>query len=292
MNKFSLTLIALLAALATLGAASASAAPGAATVTVNGPAANGYFSTVPSLTFTTGGQPTERSCVLTGPGAFESEDGCTSPFKPLSSLPDGAYTYSVNVSNDNGGDTGTRNFNIDHTAPQLTMLSGVSDGTVGNSRTASYKLSYSDANLASVTCKSDSNTPNPCGSGGIIEITYDMINDGTHTYTFTAADKAGNVSTVVRTLTVDTIKPSAGIAVVGGGSESRDNTPAFQTSGSDASGAVTKQCSIEGQIDWTACNNDTWVVNDGVADGFITAWVAVSDKAGNTAFASYSFTLD
>lgn len=291
MNKLSLSVFVTLAAALVL-AVPAGAVGVAPTVSVSSPAANGFYNSVPALSFTVTGTGVSKACTLDGPGVSEYEEPCTSPYKPLDPLADGSYSYVVSAENSSGSDAKSVSFTIDRTAPSLMMLSGVTDGIIANAQTASYKLSYSDANLASVTCKSDDNAPSACGSGGIVQISYSPLADGQHTFTFTATDKAGNSTTLTRTLTIDTVKPTATINLVGGGAESKDNTPAFQTSGSDANGPVTKQCRIEDQLDWTPCAGDTWVVADGVADGLIIAWVAVSDRAGNTSYASYSFTLD
>lgn len=294
MKKLSLVLSAALlcVAIAAVSPTAASAIGTPPKVTVGLPASGSWAKAVPSFTFSVTGSAVHKSCVLSGPDTYIDEDPCSSPWRPVDSLPDGTYTYTVLADNIDGTDSGSTSFKLDRTAPTLSFTSAVTEGYVGNAQSAAVGGVYADANIDTVTCRLDSNGATPCGNAGNFLAQYNNFGEGVHKILVVATDKAGNSNSIQRNFTIDRTAPSASILLVGGGSETKDNTPAFLVSGSDAGGAVTKRCRIENQIDWVACNADSWVVTDGVADGEITAWIEVEDRAGNHGYATYLFTLD
>lgn len=294
MKRLSLILSAALCAVAIAAvsptAASAFGVP--PKVTVGLPANGSWAKAVPSFTFSVTGTAVQKTCILSGPDTYIDQDPCSSPFRPVDTLPDGTYTYTVMAENTDGTDSGSTSFKLDRTAPTISIQSGVTEGSYGNASVAGFHGIYSDANIDTVTCRLDSGAETACGSAGAFTITYNSFGEGAHKFIAVATDKAGNVGYVERNFTIDRTAPTASIVLVGGAGETKDNTPAFLLSGSDTSGPVTKRCRIENQIDWLDCNADTWIASDGVADGLVTAWVEVRDRAGNNAYASYAFTVD
>lgn len=286
-------LLVALAAAALIAVPAASAAGPTPKVTVTSPTAGAYLTAAPALAFTTVGTQLEKTCSLTGPGIDFYDEGCSSPYKPAANLTDGTYTYSISISNEDGSDAVSRTFTIDTTPLTLGFTSAPPEGMLGNAQVLSYKAAYSDANLQSLTCKfADAEADPGCGNSGVVQVSYNSFPDGPISFSIVATDRAGNVSTITRNVTIDRVKPTAGIALVGGGGESRDNTPAFTVSGSDASGISYRHCRIEGQTEWEDCEGSSWVTPEAIEDGFVTAALEVADKAGNSNYASYSFTLD
>lgn len=272
----------------------ASAAPPEIGVKIGLPSANSWAKTLPSLTFTTKGAGLAKTCSLYGPGGYEVvEEFCSSPFRPGEVTLDGDYSYGVTVE-DGDGQTASDSvsFHVDQTAPTVKITSGVTEGTIGNATLAGFSAVYSDANLNTVSCRFDTDAPTACGTAGAISIQYTGFGEGWHKFSISAVDRSGNVGYAERNFMIDRTKPTAGITLVGGEAITNDNTPAFLLTGSDAAGPVTKRCAIEDQIAWSPCNADTWVTPDAIGDGTVTAWIEVTDRAGNQSFSSYSFTLD
>lgn len=291
MQKLSFTLLAVLVAVLAL-AAPAGAIGQAPKVTVGLPANGSWAKTVPSFTFSVTGTAVQKTCVLSGPDTYIDEDPCSSPWRPVDVLPDGTYTYTVLAENADGTDSGSTSFQLDSTTPTLSFTSAVTEGYLGNAQSVAAGGVYADANIDTVTCRLDNNAATPCGNAGKFLAQYSGFGEGAHKIVIVATDKAGNSNSIQRNFSIDRTAPSASILLVGGGSETKDNTPAFLVSGADTNGPVTKRCRIENQIDWVACSADSWVVTDGVADGEITAWIEVEDRAGNHGYSSYLFTLD
>lgn len=288
------TALAALVALLAIGPASAAAAPPDIGVKIGLPSANSWAKTLPSLTFTTKGAGLSKTCSLTGPGDyFVTEEFCSSPWRPGEVTVDGDYIYAVNVE-DGDGNTAVDSvsFHVDQTAPSLSFTSAPPEGLFTNATTTGFKAAYSDPNIYSVVCRFDNVAESFCGNGTDAIANYSDFGSGEHSMSVTATDKSGNQSYIVRHFTVDRTPPSAAIVLVGGSTQTKDNTPAFVIGGDDDNGPTTKKCRIENQIDWVACNNSTWVTPDAIADGLVTAWIQVTDRAGNNSYQSYVFVLD
>lgn len=290
MTKLQSILIAAFAALALAAVPSASAAPSAPTVTVSSPTANAFLSSTPSLAFNTTGTQLLTECTLVGPGVSEFDENCNSPYKPISSLSDGTYTYSITATNEEGSAGKSVTFTIDKTAPSLMFLGSVTEGTIGNVTSVPFRVGVSDTNLKTVTC-AHNGTPVACSvAGNEINMILSGLTEGTHAFSVTANDKAGNSVTIVRNWKLDHTKPTAMITYPGGGGQFTDNTPEFQVSGADAN-AFSKHCWIDDTAP-VACAGGTWTVPTALSDGEHTAWLEVRDVAMNSTYVSYMFELD
>lgn len=155
-------------------------------------------------------------CALNGGTA----SACAGSFSPVSAAsPDGSYSYGVTATDDVGNvASATRTFVLDRTAPAIADFDGPSEG--GQVATDAVTITYRavDANLATVTCTLDG-AALPCGAGSAA---LTGLADGSHTFTVTATDKAGNSGSKVRTFSVQ--KPAStggdGAPAGGGGSPS------------------------------------------------------------------------
>jgi hypothetical protein len=151
-------------------------------------------STSPAFRFTSSEAGSSFSCTLEG-GAPNSDvsDPCGSP-KSYSSLPDGAYVFTVKAKDPSGnvdpvGDA--RNFTIDTVAPGTT----ISDGPSGRTTSSSPRLSFTSSEAgSSFACTLEGGAPNsdvsdPCGSPK----SYSSLPDGDYVFTVKARDPSGNV---------------------------------------------------------------------------------------------------
>lgn len=277
-----------------ISASSALAAAPPVSVTISSPTANSYHRSTPNLVFTSTGSGLLRTCSVTGPEVDIVEEGCTSNWNP-GSLPDGAYTYAVSVESttDGGMAAASRTFNVDHTAPVVTIGGTPAAGT-SNAASIALTATIADPNPAFLNCRIDNDLWGDCGGTSVFG-TFNFADApvGSHTYQFAATDKAGNMSVASRVITIDRTAPSVSITSTGWGNETKDNTPAFLVTATDAT-AVNKTCSIEGVVAFApqACNGSTYVVPDPIGDGTYAARLTATDAAGNSASATFTFTLD
>lgn len=294
MKSFTMLLATAFACLAAVPAANAAPPSNPPTVKINMPSAGSFAKTLPSLTFSVTGDAQTKTCSLTGPGGYYVVDeACKSPFRPGDVTLDGSYTYAVDVRNaDDMGDVESVTFEVDQTPPTVMFTSAPPEGLYANATTVGFKASYADPNVNAVTCRFDSDAPIPCGVAGSAQMNWTGFGEGAHKMSISVTDKAGNVGYAERNITIDRTPPTASLTLVGGGTESADNTPAFIVDGTDAGGPTTKRCAVENQIEWVSCNSSTWVTPDAIADGVVTAWLEVEDRAGNHGYSSYTFTLD
>lgn len=293
--KLKLALFALcVAALAALPA-SAGAIGAAPTVTVSAPANNGFYSAPPALTFTTTGTAVTKTCTLSGPGVDEYEEPCTSPYKPLATLAEGAYTYSVSVSNTDGSAAASRSFKIDRTNPSIAITAGPAEGAWTNAAGASVTATVTDANPAYFNCRIDDGSWNDCVDGSPSGGTNSApsLSEGSHRFWFFATDKAGNTWSIFRQINFDRTAPYASISITTPSTNTNDNTPAFLLGYGDNYGTTpTRKCRLVGETEPVDCNGSTWLIGDGVTDGQHTAEFTVADNAGNQAVATQTFTVD
>ncbi|MGH2958806.1 MAG: Ig-like domain-containing protein, partial [Solirubrobacterales bacterium] len=238
MNRSRSTILALavvVAALCTF-ATSALAAEPTVSVTISAPANNAYSAATPNLVFSTTGTGLLKTCSVVGPGVEVIDELCSSNWNP-GTLPDGSYTYTVTVEkvSDGGSASASRNFKIDKTAPAIT-IGGTPAAGVSNSASIALTATVSDANPAYLNCRVDDDLWGECG-GTITNGTFNLADAlvGGHSYQFTATDKAGNMSVAARSITIDRAAPVVSISSTGWGTETKDNTPAFLVSATDAS---------------------------------------------------------
>jgi outer membrane protein assembly factor BamB len=184
------------------------------------------------------------------------------------------------------GPSGT--FTADNTRPITTMGAKPADPTTAT--TASVTFAASEA--ATFQCQLDSGGFSACVSPK----TYTGVAEGSHTFTVTATDTAGNTEALPPsyTWTVDITKPVVG-ANFAGGIYTNAGTVTLTLSGTDTSDLAGMMFSWDGGASWDAeetyGTTKTW--NLGSSDGLKTVYVKFKDKAGNWSDPyRYDLTLD
>src|SRR5205814_2160453 len=129
---------------------------------------------------------------------------CTSP-PSYTGLAAGSHTIKVTAT-DPAGNTGsaTTTWTIDTTAPTVTITAQPSSPT--NQTSASFSFTSSKTG-STFQCKLDGGTNTTCTS----PTSYTGLAAGSHTFTVTATDPAGNTGNASSTWTIDTSAPDTTI---------------------------------------------------------------------------------
>lgn len=155
------------------------------TVTIAGGPAEGSTVQATSAAFTVSTTDGTAACTLDGASApcAGSHDG----------LAQGAHTFSASAT-DAAGNHGsaTRHWSVDHTPPDVTLVSGPAAGSTSTSSTAAFAFKSSDA-TAGFQCKLDLGDFAACTSPK----TYNGLPNGDHTFSVRAVDAGGNTSGTV-----------------------------------------------------------------------------------------------
>ncbi|MGH2905162.1 MAG: adventurous gliding motility protein AgmC [Solirubrobacterales bacterium] len=262
----------------------------APSVTIDSPADGAYVSDdTPTVTFTvTDDNPGTTECAVDG-GAFAA---CSSPFT-APSLSDGPHTIAVRHT-DEGGNVTTESItlNVDTTAPAAPAITSpatditTSDTTptVGGTAEANSTVTIYDGATAIGTTTAD-------GSGDWTFTPGSPLSEGTHTFSATATDAAGNEGTSSndRVITIDTTDPSVSItAPATDGSVTGDDTPDITFTATDSS-SLTIECSVDGGS-YVACSSP--FTTPALTDGTHSVTVRATDDAGNTSSDTRSFVVD
>ncbi len=227
----------------------------------------------------------------------------------ISSLADGQYTLIAKGidSLGNQGTTGSAKvtFNIDRTVPAVTINSAtdgnnnaVSNNGITKSNSIAFSFTASDntggSGTKSIECSLDNAAFVACSS----PVSYSGLADSSHTLTVRVTDNAGNTATATWTWTVDTIPPIGTTinsatdgnnnAIPRGGTT---NSPsiAFSFTASDNNGIKSIQCKLDTAAPADCTSPKTY---SNIADGSHSFTVKVTDNAGNTATASWTWTVD
>jgi len=180
----------------------------------------------------------------------------------LTSLSDGQHTFSVRGVDAVGNSSAplTRTWTVDATSPTVTVTGGPNGATKDTS--ATFTVATDEGTLA---CTLDG-APTACSGahGGLAE--------GSHTFTATATDVAGNTSAPVsRTWTVDTTPPT--VTISGGPPAATNATTASFTVTTDEG---TPTCILDGAA--APCAGP----HGGLTDGQHTFTAVAADALGNT----------
>jgi large repetitive protein len=198
-----------------------------------------------------------------------------------SNLFDGSHTETITATDDAGNvGTATWNWTVDTVAPVATITSTPANPT--NQTSATFKFSSNETG-GTFTCRLDNGQTASCTS----PTTYSGLGEGSHTFTLTATDKAGNASApATSTWTVDITAPSA-IIDSGPANPSKSKSATF-TFHSEA--GATFKCSLDGASFTTCMSGKTYWT---LADGSHTVKVEAIDQAGNTGVpVPYTWTID
>lgn len=200
------------------------------TITITAPASGAYLSSnTPAISFQlrdeTNGSGIKISSLAikvdggttltnTSPGVVVTTvtGGFNVIYTPQSALTDGSHTVTVNiVDNDgNGATQASRTFKVDTVPPTLNITTPAESTTYRNNSNITIVGSTNDAvsSPVAVTVKHNS------GSAEVVTVDANgnfsktlTLTEGTNTVTVTATDLAGKVSTVTRTIILDTVAP-------------------------------------------------------------------------------------
>jgi alpha-tubulin suppressor-like RCC1 family protein len=237
-------------------------------------------STSATLTFHAS-DPTDPPASLTiecklDDGAFGP---CSSPTS-YSGLADGTHTFTVRAT-DPAGNTASasRTWTVDTIGPDVFIDAHPTDPS--NSSSATFTFHSTDL-TASLTCSIDGGPSVPCSSPA----NYSGLADGSHTFTVTATDGAGNSASASFTWTIDTAGPDVIIdSHPSDPSNSSSATFTFHTTDP----AATFTCSIDGGAATPCLSGQTYTA---LGDGPHTFTVTATDLAGNSASASFTWTID
>lgn len=215
-------------------------------------------------------------CSLDG-GAFTA---CTSPAEYLG-LTDGSHTFDVRAIDAVGNPDATPAgfaWTVDTLAPDTLIDSYPLDPT--NSNTATFTFHASEGSTFS--CQLDAGSAAACNIG---TVTYPGLGAGSHTFTVTATDAAGNTDTSAAsfTWTIDVTPPDTSITSgPAEGSTTTDTSASFDFEGTDNLTAIedlTFECSLDG-ADFESCTSPASYSDLSRTEH--TFQVYATDAAGNT----------
>jgi hypothetical protein len=199
-----------------------------------------------------------------------------------SGLSSGLHRETITATDD-AGNVGTAywEWTIDATPPVATITSGPKSPTSSTSATIKFKSSESGS---SFMCQLDDGTGSSCTS----PTSYTGLKDGSHTFTLTATDPLGNVSTPATwSWSVDRTAPTA--TITSGPSKLANSKSATFTFTSDDSLATFK-CSRDGGSYLSCTSPKTY---GSFTNGSHTVAVEAIDGAGNvSAPVTWTWTVD
>ena len=200
----------------------------APTITISQPTSGQYFAVAnPEIKFTlvdeangSGVAISTLSIKLDGTTYTNTSSGVTVSsttngysvvFKPSASLSDGSHTLVVSVDDNDGNKatSSTINFTTDTVAPTLNVTNPSTNGTYTSeaSLVVSGTASDSTSGTPTVTVKLNSGSAEAVTvTNGSFSKTVTLTN-GSNTIVVTATDKAGKVTTITRTIILDTSAP-------------------------------------------------------------------------------------
>ncbi|OZV02614.1 hypothetical protein CIW55_03590, partial [Enterobacter cloacae] len=230
-------------------------------------------------------------------------------FTPPSSLADGTYDLTVEV-HDRAGNTQTKtmSFTVDTTLTtpviDLRATSDTGDSAEDNitsNKRPEFVISNIDSDIwqVVVTLNGVDHPVTKNAQGEWVFQPAGDLADGDYTIVVTATDKAGNVRasdldfTVDTTVTIDSITMSDDTGYLGDDRLTNDTLPTFDISVADDVTHVSVTLD-GGSVILLSKVNGKWVYTPDAAlsDGEHTLVVTVTDKAGNTANSSFTFTVD
>jgi subtilisin family serine protease len=210
---------------------------------------------------------------------------CTSP-NAYSNLGDGNHTFRVRATDAGGNADATpaeRNWQVDATPPTVSITDGPGEGSSIGATNVAFEFISSET-PTNTECFFNSGTWSACTSPR----PYSSLGEGAHQFAVRGTDAAGNLSnTATRNFNVDTIAPV--VAITSGPTDlSVTNSTSLQMEFS-ANEPATFECQLDG-AGAAACASP--FVRDGLADGRHSFTVTATDRAGNTASARRSWTVD
>ena len=247
-------------------------------VTITASPANPSNQTSASFSFSASTAGSTFSCSLDAAAAA----ACTSP-QSYSGLTAGSHSFSVTATDPTGKVSSPASFTwtIDLTAPVLTITAA--PPALTNQTTATLSFSSSKAG-STFSCALDSSAAAPCTSPR----SYSGLVAGSHTFTVTATDAAGNpAAPVSSTWTIDVTAPAATITA-SPPNPTNQATGSFSFSSNEA--ASTFSCKLDSGAAAACTSPQSY---SALAAGSHTFSVTATDTAGNaSAPASFAWTID
>jgi hypothetical protein len=180
----------------------------------------------------------------------------------------GSYTFEVRAVDHSGLKSGVASWpwTVDKNPPDSSINSGPS----GSVSSTSAMFSFSSNEQSTFSCTIDNVLYTSCTSPRVIN----GLTNGTHTFSVTARDLAGNIdpSPATRTWTVDTIAPDTTITS-GPAPLTRSTSADFELTATEQGGDFL--CTLDGESEPCAGPHE-------VAEGNHTFTVAARDAVGNT----------
>jgi len=190
----------------------------------------------------------------------------------LPNLPEGTYPIAV-VATDKAGNQSSANatLTIDRTAPVVSITSGPADNSFTNQTSATFGFT---ANAPTV-CSIDGGASAPCSS------TYatGVLSSGTHLFSVSASDEAGNTTTRTRSWSIDTTAPI--LREVAIATSTADTTPTYVFSSSKA-GTITYGGACSSATTAAVQGDNTITFNTLAIGTYSNCTIVVSDAFGNT----------
>lgn len=267
--------------------------PPSAPVITASPATPGN-SRSPSWSFTTDAGTTTTCALMRGSVTVFAAASCTSPqVYGLTGQPDATYTFSVTAKDTTTGLVSTaatsdyRLLTVPPPAPVITT----SPPTPGNSRSPSW--SFTTVARTTTTCSLLSGATSVVAAAACTSPrVYDLIGkpDATYTFSVTATDAAGNVSTAATAAyRLLTVPPPAPVITGSPASPGNSRSPAWSFT---AAPGTTATCTLlRGSVVVSAvtpCTGPQTFDLAGQPDGTYTFSVTVTDAAGNVSASATS----
>ena len=221
------------------------------------------------------------------PGStFECElDGagwapCASPHDYIG-LADGAHTFEVRATDAAGNvdqSPAARAWTVDTLPPASPTIESPAEGTTSATGTVTVSGTAEPGALVQLFEGATSRGTATTGSGGLWSRTLTGLSDGSHSYTATARDAAGNTSGASnsRTVVVDTTAPST-VLTTGPLGATSSTSASFTFAADDPSASF--ECRLDGGA-WAACSSPKTYAT--LTEGSHTFEVRATDVAGNT----------
>ncbi len=244
-----------------------------AVVITSGPAA---LTNQPPATFVfTADEPVTYRCSLDGGGATD----CASP--AVYTVAEGPHTLTIKATDLAGNrSVAAWSWTLDATAPTVSITSAPSSITNQSSATVDF---VSPDPSATFTCSLDSGASTPCAGPTVLS----GLADGAHSFVVTPTDPAGNVGPSAQaSWTVDTLAP---MPTIDDGPESITNETSATFGFSVDDPAATITCALDGAAP-EPCASPVTVAP--IAEGPHAYVVAATDLAGNSASATWTWTVD
>jgi len=181
---------------------------------ITGPAGGAFLRGTTTFTFAASDANVASATLEIGTAASFNVAGKTSEAVNTVSIPDGAYTATLTVT-DRAGNTATSSIlvTVDNTPPSVSISEPPANSRLRGSVT--IRWSASEANVDRVAITIDGETRDLTGATSFVWDTT-TIGDGSHTIEVRVVDKAGNERSDSITVTTDNVAAAAAAANVAG----------------------------------------------------------------------------